>query len=54
VISAVVDLSTGKGFDVLNGAAAGSESLLVISGAKGNIPNLSAVHLTPTTDINTC
>jgi hypothetical protein len=54
VINAVVDLSTGKGFDVVNGAAAGSGSLLVVSGAKGKVPNLSAMRLTPTTDITSC
>jgi hypothetical protein len=54
VINAVGDLSTGKGFDVVNGAAAGSGSLLVVSGAKGNVPNLSALRLTPITDITSC
>jgi hypothetical protein len=54
VQDAVLDLSTGHGFDVVNGAAAASGSLLVVSGAKGTVPNLSALRLTPTTDITSC
>jgi hypothetical protein len=54
VLNAVVDLSTGNGFDVVNGAAAGSGNLLVVSSAKGKVPNLSALRLSPTTAITSC
>jgi hypothetical protein len=54
VLNTVVDLSTGNGFDVVNGAAAGSGNLLVVSSAKGNVPNLSALRLSPTTAITHC
>jgi hypothetical protein len=50
----IVDLATGNGFDVIDGAAAGSSNLLVVSGAKGNVPTLSALHLLPNTGITVC
>lgn len=50
----VVDLSTGNGFDVVNGAAAGAGDLVVISSARGNVPLLSAMRLNGSTDISTC
>jgi hypothetical protein len=54
VTETIVDLDTGKGFDVVNGAAADGGDLLVVSGARGNLPTLSALRLTSTLGISTC
>jgi hypothetical protein len=54
VVSTVVDLTTGDGFEVTNGAAAGSGNLLVISGARGTLPTLSALNLASSGGIAGC
>ena len=54
IVETVLDLSTGSAFDVPDGAAAGAGNTIVISGARGNVPTLSTLHISLDTTIPKC
>ena len=54
IVETVLDLSTGSAFDVVDGAAAGAGDTLVISGARGSVPTLSTLYISPNTTIPKC
>ena len=54
VVETVLDVRTGNGFDLIDGTAAGAGDTLVISGARGKVPTLSAIHLSQSAGISSC